>query len=563
MGDIMLLSLSINNLAVFETGNINFHKGLNIITGETGSGKSIIIESVLLLLGMRANRNLIRKGQTKAIVEAVFDITKNDRLIELLIKNGFEIDEDNLLIISRELLSTGKSISRINNRMITLNNLKIVSSYLINIHGQFGHQSLLKKENHIKILDNLMFEEVLEIKKKYKDTYKYYKKLIKEIDELHNSFENKESRIEQLKYELDEINSANIKNGEEDSLLKQIKKLSNIKEIKNSLEKVVVFINDSDTSAINNIIASSKILTKIKDYDEELSINNSKLDIIIDNIQELLFNILNYTESLQVDKESINLIEERISLINRMKRKYGYTFEKIEEYKENCANELKFLLDIDLNIAKLNKEIDAVYKKLKLSSNKLTDIRKKSAHLLEKNIIQELNDLNMKNVNFKVSIDSTEDFTEEGKDDIEFLISTNVGSDLDSVQKIVSGGEASRLMLAFKKIMSDIDLIPTIVFDEIDTGISGKTSQMAGIKMKYISDNHQVICVTHSPQVASFADKHLLIEKNISKNSTYSIIKKLEDDERTQEIARLLSGMNITEKSINNAKELIDFSNKI
>lgn len=563
MGDVMLLSLSINNLAVFETGNINFHKGLNIITGETGSGKSIIIESVLLLLGMRANRNLIRKGQTKAIVEAVFDITNNDRLIEFLIKNGFEIDEDNLLIISRELLSTGKSISRINNRMITLNNLKIVSSYLINIHGQFGHQSLLRKENHIKILDNLMFEEVLEIKKKYKNTYKYYKKLVRNIDELHNSFENKETRIEQLKYELDEINSADIKKGEENSLLKQIKKLSNIKEIKNSLEKVVVFINDSETSAINNIIASSKILTKIKDYDEELSINNSKLDIIIDNIQELLFNILNYTESLQVDKESINLIEERISLINRIKRKYGYTFEKIEEYKENCANELKFLLDIDSNIAKLNKEIDIVYKKLKLFSKKLTDIRKKSSYLLEKNIIQELNDLNMKNVNFKVSINSTEDFTEEGKDDIEFLISTNVGSDLDSVQKIVSGGEASRLMLAFKKIMSDIDLIPTIVFDEIDTGISGKTSQMAGIKMKYISDNHQVICVTHSPQVASFADKHLLIEKNISKNNTYSIIKKLKDHERIQEIARLLSGINITEKSMNNAKELIDFSNKI
>lgn len=559
----MLLSLSINNFAVFEKGNISFDKGFNIITGETGSGKSIIIESVLLLLGMRASKDLIRKGQTKALVEAVFDISNNNKLIKLLYDNGIQIDEDDLLIISREILSNGKSISRVNNRMITLSNLKLISSYLVDIHGQFGHQSLFKKENHIKILDNLMYDEIKNIKKDYKDTYDYYKKLIEKINKLDKDFLNKDSRIEQLKYEINEITSAEIKKDEEDLLLKEVKKLSNIKEIKNNLEKIVVLINNSETSVINNIISSSKILTKIKDYDEELSINSSKLDIIIDNIQELLFNILSYMESLQVDKESINLIEERISLINRIKRKYGYTFEKIQEYKKNCDEKLTFLLDIDSNITKLKKDIENKYIKLETLSKKLTVIRKKSATLLENNIIKELNDLNMKYVNFKVSIKSRETFTSEGKDEIEFLISTNIGSDLNSLQKIVSGGEASRIMLAFKKIMSDIDSIPTIVFDEIDTGISGKTSQMAGLKMKYISNNHQVICITHSPQVASFANKHLLIEKNINKNNTFSTIKKLEDDEKINEIARLLSGINITEKSINNAKELIEFSNKI
>lgn len=559
----MLVNLSINNFAIFEKVNLNFSKGFNVITGETGSGKSILLESILILLGLRVRKDFIRKGTNSAIIEAVFDITNNNNISKLLTEHGIVIDEDNLILISKELLNSGKSISKINDRNVTLSFLRKISSYFIDVYGQFGQYSILKKENHIKMIDEIKSKEIKEIKKKYNDVFDKYNIVNDKIIDLENNFTNKDSRIKQLEYEINEIDSVNIKKDEEESLLKEIKKLSNIEEIKNSLDEFVFLINDSESSVMNNMTNLSKLLYKLKNYDKELFNNNSKLEVIIENIQELLFSMINYKENIDVDTERINFIEERIALINRLKRKYGFSYDNINEYRNIANDELLKLTNISDDLCSLKIEKKEMHKRLEKLSYELTSIRKESIKYLEANIIKELDDLNMKNVEFEVKITQKNNFTSNGIDDIEFLISTNIGSDLKPLHKIVSGGETSRIMLAFKKIMADKEHYPTLIFDEIDTGISGRTSQMVGEKMNYMSKCCQVICITHSPQVASISNHHFLIKKSFSKDSTFSTIKNLNGQEKSIEIARLLSGLKITDKSINNAQELINISNKI
>ena len=550
----MLLSLNISNFAVFENVSVNFDSGFNVFTGETGSGKSVLIDAIQLILGERASKDLIRKNKSSAFIEGIFDISVNDNIYSVLESLNIEIDKEDFLIISRELLDNGKSINKINGRTVPLNAIKAIGSFLIDIYGQFGHESLFKKENHIKLLDSLIHKEISPTFRLYNDLFAKYNNLCNEIDILKEKLLNKDSKIEQLKYEINEIDDAQLKECEEDELLKKIKKLSNIQEIKKSLYEAIRNIN---SDSLNNVYS---ILNKIQGYDEKLEDFLSRLDIQLEELKLLSYDLRDYSDSLDIDEKELNNIENRMSLINRLKRKYGFSIERIDEYRNSSYEELNLLLEADSKLNSLTTEKNKLFNELSENAESISKKRKKAAEILEKQILVELSDLNMKNIRFKVNIDKKE-ISSDGIDNVEFLISTNVGSDLNSVQKIVSGGEASRIMLAFKKIKSDVG--QTMVFDEIDTGISGKTAQMSGVKMNYISVNNQVICVTHSPQIASISKNHFLIEKKIVGNNTYSTVKKLDKENRIYEIARLLSGMKITDKSLNNAKELIEFNNKI
>lgn len=554
----MLSNLNIKNLAVFQDISISFNSGFNLITGETGAGKSILIEALFLLIGSRASKDLIRKGNKSAFLSAAFDISNNTKAIKFLNDNNILIEEDDCLIISREILETGKSINKINNNIVSINILKDLGIFLLDIYGQFEQQYIYKKENHIILLDSLISKNINNILNEYEILYTEYRKKLSEIHDLEDKLYNKEQKLEQYSYEINEIEEAVLLEDEEENLIKELKKLSNIKEIQASLFEIEKRLIKNDDSAMNYINNSYSLLNKIKNYDDNINTFIEQMDVIIDELQSLGFEIINYSDNLEIDEQRLEDIEKRISLINRLKRKYGYSISKIYEYKEEIKKEYKILLEADNKLKALNNDLKTIKETLLQKSSVITDLRKNAANFLEKNIVMELEDLNMKNVQFKVNINEKDDFSFNGKDDVEFLMSTNAGANLNSIQKIVSGGEASRIMLAIKKLSCDNDFSTTLVFDEIDTGISGKTSQMAGNKMRFISKKSQVICVTHSPQIASISDSHYMIEKNTLLNETTSIVKKLDKEEKINEIARLLSGMNITQKSLNNAKELIE-----
>lgn len=550
----MLLSLNISNFAVFESVSVNFDSGFNVFTGETGSGKSVLINAIELILGERASKELIRKGKNSALIEGIFDIGHNDDLYETLKNLNVENDKDDFLIISRELLQNGKSINKVNGRTVPLNIIKAIGSFLIDIYGQFGHESLFKKENHIKLLDSLIQKELSPIFQTYDRLFENYNRIQNEIYTLNEKLLNKDKKIEQLQYEINEIDMAELREFEEEELLKKIKKLSNVQEIKKSLYESIHILNSDNINSVYSII------NKIQGYDEKLEEFLSRIDIQLEELKLLSYDLRDYSDNLALDEKELNNIENRMSLINRLKRKYGFSIERINEYRKTSQEELSLLLEADSKLNSLNTEKNEIYKLMIENAGIISKKRKTAAEYLEKQILIELSELNMKNIEFKVKIEK-KNISVDGVDNVEFLISTNVGSDLNSVQKIVSGGEASRIMLAFKKIKSDVG--QTMVFDEIDIGISGKTAQMSGVKMNYIAAKNQVICVTHSPQIASISRNHFLIEKKVVDNNTISTVKKLDKENKINEIARLLSGMKITDKSLNNAKELIEFNSKI
>lgn len=557
----MLLNLNIKNLAVFDDVSVNFNSGFNVITGETGSGKSILIEAMFLLIGARASKELIRNGCCKAVVSGVFDIADNKKALEYLDENNIKVDENDFLLISRDIRENGKTINKINNIVVSINILKELGKYIVDIYGQFEQQAIYKKENHINLLDNINSEEINKKLLSYGKLFREYNNIVKLISELEDKLVNKELKLEQYNYELNEIDDALLEEMEEDRLIKQLKKLSNVKEIKSSLLQVEEKLIKEDNSAINNINNVYSIIEKNCSYDDHFLLYKDKLDIVIDELQNLVFDIINYYDDIETNDEEILNIENRVSLINRLKRKYGYSIGKIFEYRKEIEEEIKILSEADNKLQQLNINYNEIKEKLCIIANEITLLRNKNAKFLEVNIVRELEELNMKNIKFKVKLTGKKEFTLNGRDEVEFLISTNIGDSLNLIHKVVSGGEASRIMLALKKLSNTNTYKSTMVFDEIDSGISGKTSQMAGNKMKFISTNSQIICVTHSPQIASISESHFFIEKLTKNNITTSVIKKLNFEEKVLEIARILSGMNITTKSVNNARELIRENN--
>lgn len=562
----MIVELNINNFAIIDKVKINFEKGFNVLTGETGAGKSIIIEGISMILGQRANRSLIRSGKDKAIIEGVFYLEDPVTINKVLEEYGIDKDPDGYLIITREIYSNGRTVSRVNGRVVTLSILNDITENLVDIHGQHEHQSLLDPATHIKLVDSFGNEELKDLLEAVNNKYKMLLDEKNRLNDLSRNTENIEREIDLLQYQLSDIDSADIFNIDEDEIMAEYNKLSNIKEIAYSLAQVVDMLDSDDFSSysiINSIGKCRFNLSNIEKYDDKLKEYNNILESIEYELKDLYINIKDYLEKLELDEERFMILEEKIDLLNNLKRKYGNTIEDIIEYRNSIEEKLNTLLNNEKAIEETMEKISKIEKELTAYCNRLTAIRKEISKKLEDRITEELAELNMQNVVFKINFDEHEYFTPTGLDKIEFLISTNKGEELKQLSKIISGGEMSRIMLAFKKILSSYDNIPTLIFDEIDTGISGRTAQIVGEKIKAISKNRQVICISHLPQVAALADVHFVISKEVLKDKTNVVVKKLDYNERIDELSRLLGGVNLTDTTKLHAKEMLDMSKSL
>ena len=558
----MILELYMKNCALVEELRLSIDKHLNILTGETGSGKSIIIDALGLCLGEKYDRSFLRKGTEKGIVEAVFT-SDSTHLKEVLEKNDIELDEDNLLVVTRVIYNDGKSVARVNGRTIKLSVLKEISSTLIDVHGQHQNQALFNKETHLQFLD-LFGENKLHL---FKDNYrKVYQDYIKVKNALNTLTENKDDmqiqrEIDLLKFQINEIDSANLDENEYEELLKQRDIFRNSEKIYNNLNLSYQKLYDGSVNAVDLIGNASNELSSISEYDKVLSEYSENVERIMYELQDIAREIRNYKDSIDFEPYELEQIEVRIDEINNLKRKYGNSIEEIFDFYNNVKARLNEILNRDERVEQLKKEILRIENILREKSDNLSNERKKVAKKLEEVLVVELKSLNKKNVAFKVNFEES-NYTIDGKDDIEFMISFNLGEDIKPIYKVASGGEMSRFMLAFKTILADIDQIDTLVFDEIDTGISGIAAQIVGEKLSQIAKKKQIICITHLPQIAANADTHYCIEKNTSNDRTFTSITKLDYKQKRDEIARLIAGSNITEKTIEHANEIIELAKK-
>lgn len=558
----MILELYMKNCALVEELRLTIDENLNILTGETGSGKSIIIDALGLCLGEKYDRSFLRKGTEKGIVEAIFS-SESQHLKDVLEKYDIELDEDNLLVITRVIYNDGKSVARVNGRTLKLSVLKEIATTLIDVHGQHQNQALFNKETHLQFLDLFGESDLQDLKLDYKDMYKEY---IRVKNALNVLTENKDDmqiqrEIDLLKFQINEIESANLSKDEYEELLKQRDVFRNSEKIYSNLNLSYQNLYEGSVNAVDLIGSASKELSSIAEYDKVLSEYNENVERIMYELQDISREIRNYKESIDFEPYELEQIEIRIDEINNLKRKYGNTIEEIFEYYDKTKNRLDEILNRDEKVEELKREILRIEKVLNDKAEKLTQARQKVAYSLEEVLLIELKSLNMKNVVFKVNFEES-NFTLEGKDDIEFMISFNLGEDIKPIYKVASGGEMSRFMLAFKTILADIDQIDTLVFDEIDTGISGIAAQIVGEKLSQIAKKKQIICITHLPQIAANADTHYCIEKNTSNDRTFTNIRRLDRDQKRDEIARLIAGSNITEKTIEHASEIIELAKK-
>lgn len=548
----MILELFIQNVAVIEKLNIDFKNAMSVLTGETGAGKSIIIDSINLILGNKADKSLIRYGEEKATVQAVFDV--NDEIISVLSEHEIEC-EDNQLIISRTISGEGKSICRINGMAQPLSVLRDIAPLLINIHGQHDNQALLTPSKHIGFLDAYAKDE--EFVLEYKELYRLLRDAEKRLESLYMDDDERLKTLDLLRYQTNEIESADLKEGEEEELEERRNVIQNAEKISSAIsEAKQALYSDDNFCAYNSIYTAVSALEKILGIDEEFDKAHTALTDILYSVQDISHEVSAFGENAEYNEQELNDIEERLDIYSKLKRKYGKTVLEIKEFYEKATDEISRLSDIDENIEKVKNEISDIKEKLEISARKLSGIRRESGLDLQKRIEKALHELNMEQAEFEVNIKKAEEFLNDGKDIVEFLISANAGEPKKALVKIASGGELSRVMLAVKSILAECDGVDTLIFDEIDTGVSGSAAQKIADKLSGISDTKQVICITHLPQLASGADNHYLIEKNTIDGKTKTTVRLLDFDERVTEIARITGG-ELTEISKEHAKELL------
>lgn len=565
----MLLELNIENFVLIENVNINFTEGFNVLSGETGAGKSIIIDAIGLALGGKSNKNFVRTGKDKAVIQIVFEF-ENESLKSLLCEYGIDC-EDNIIILNREIFGTGKSISRINGRIVQLAFAKKVAKLLIDIHGQHEHQSLLYSENHLHMLDMFGKEVLINSLEKVNAKYRELKEVEKKLRAIDKNDKERERRIDLIKFQVDEIDACNLKTDEDSDLSKKFDLLKNSEKIftiiLESQDRISAGLNDEQSilGILSNVLTE---FNKISNFDEEILGFNNELQDIFYRLQDITNDMRRYSENITYDSELLSEVEKRLDTINDLKRKYGNTIEEILEYRDGLSKELEEIEDSANRIIILSQKYEEHKKEYIELSHKLSIQRKDISKKFETKMLKELQDLNFEKAQFKVDITPNFDknnnlvLTKYGTDKIEFLISTNPGEPLKSLAKVASGGEISRIMLAMKVILADIDNVATLIFDEIDTGISGETANIVGEKIALISKIHQTICITHLPQIAVMADNHLFIEKIVSKNKTKTLITKLNREEQIHEISRLIGGNKITDLTLKHARELLSMADK-
>ena len=537
----MINTLHIKNMGIIDDIIVDLNEGFNVLTGETGAGKSLIIGSLQILAGGRFSKEIIRHGEKYAFVE-----------MSLYLPNqGFE---DDTVIISRELNINGKNVCKINGRLVTVCELRKFMSNVIDIHGQNDNQSLLNVGTHIELLDEYSINEMQELKDKYKIFYEEYLKIKLELNRNYGDDKEKQRKLDLLNYQVNEIEIANLKIDEEDELESKRKIMMASEKISTS---IVDAENQISNVAIDSLNSAIKSMEKVEQYNQDFAPIIERLKNAYYEIQEVSYDITSFSEDMYYDEEELNKIEGRLDLINSLKRKYGNNVEEILAYKEKIIQEIFEIENLESYITKLKNDLKKNEKEMLEIAKSMNSIRNKYAEILSQKINNELKDLEMKNARFSISVEFSKEgnFNINGLDKVEFVISTNVGEESKSLIKIASGGEMSRIMLAIKSVLADVDKIPVIIFDEIDTGISGVAANATGEKLKNIAKSHQVLCVTHLASIAAKGDYNYFVCKEVENEKTKTKIKQLTEEEILKEIARISSGT-VTDISINHAKEL-------
>ena len=556
----MLAHLHVKNLALIEEIEVEFGPGLNILTGETGAGKSILLGSMQLILGAKTSKNMIRENAPYALVELLFQI-ENGKVMETL-KELDIYPEDGQILLSRKIMD-GRSINKINGETSTVSQMKAAAACLLDIHGQHEHQSLLYQDRQLAILDAYGKENILPVKEKVSLAYKEYSKCKTELNSMNMDEEQRNRELAFLEFEIREIEKANLRSGEDEELEAQYRKMSNAKLIVDSLQLVHNLTGyDSKEGAGETVGEAIKEFSHAAQYDPDLTPLAETLTSVDGLLNDFNRELSAYLDDLTFDESEFYETERRLDLINGLKAKYGRTIEDIFSYRKIQEEKLEKLRKYEENLQELKDHLKELEEILEQNSDELSEIRKEYSKQLEQKIIQGLKDLNFLDVNFAIDFQKKKNYTDNGNDDIQYLISTNPGESLKPLGQIVSGGELSRIMLALKAILADKDQIETLIFDEIDTGISGRTAQKVSEKMAVIGQHHQVLCITHLPQIAAMADSHFEIEKHLQGTETITQIHVLEETDSIRELARLLGGAEITPAVLENAKEMKELAQK-
>lgn len=557
----MIKELYMKNCALIEELRVDFGSKLNILTGETGSGKSIVLEGLSLCLGGKYDRSFLRKGCDKGLVELLI-YTDNKKVENLLDEYSIPYS-DNELHVSRSIFEDGKSTTKLNGRTIRLADLRTIMMAIVDIHSQHQNQALYNRDVHLEFLDLYGKDALKDSMSKYSACYEKYTEVKTKINELNDNMSEREleREVDLLKYQIDEIEKANLDVDEYEILKVKYKKLSNQDKINTAILTSYDILRSGDLGVEDRIGKSLAALGPVADYDIVLEDFVEGLENIMYQLEDLDASIRSYIDKNEYNPQLLEEIQVRMDFINTMKRKYGDRIEDILDYKLEMKKRLYNIENREERRQALLKEKRIIEEDLEVIGGELTDQRMKVANLLEESLLKELGSLNMKNTKFKVIFNKV-GYTSSGCDDVEFYVSFNLGENLNPLNKVASGGEMSRFMLAFKKILSDVDKIETMIFDEIDTGISGRAAQVVGEKLAEMSKYKQLICITHLPQIAAFADDHYYIEKNVENERTFTSISNLDYEDREKEIARLISGKIITEKTLEHSHEMIELARK-
>ena len=536
----MISTLHIKNIGIIEDLSIDFNEGFNVLTGETGAGKTLIIGALGVIAGGRFSKEMIRNGEKYSFIEASIFCPENPNSI------------DGNIIVSREVYTNGRNSCKVNGRLVTVNELKELMSNVIDIHGQQDNQNLLNSNKHILYLDDFIGKEILELKDEYSKSYKRYNEINAELSKNYGDDKEKERRLDLLNYQLEEIENAKLKVGEDIKLNEEHNLMKNSEKLQENLQEIDENLNNQAVESVSNSI---RCLEKISNCGEVYEEKLSELKNIYYEIQELARDISSMKEDIFFDEDQRDNVEKRLDEIFSLKRKYGNSIDEILEYKEKLEKEINEIENLEEINAKLKQERESVKKQMLELCSKMNLLRCEYAKIISNKINIELKDLEMGNANLRVAVEKIKDFNANGLDKVEFMICTNKGEEEKELCKIASGGEMSRVMLAIKTVLAEVDKVSTLVFDEIDTGISGKAAKAVGEKLKTISNNHQVMVVTHSASIAAKGKYNYYISKKTTNEKTYTEIKRLNEEEVVEEIARISSG-DITEISIAHAKEL-------
>ncbi|UAS79686.1 DNA repair protein RecN [Staphylococcus pseudintermedius] len=557
----MLQSLSIKQFAIIDTLDIQFSDGLTVLSGETGAGKSIIIDAIGQLIGMRASSEFVRHGEKKAIIEGIFDIDDAKDAIRQLETLGIDINED-FLIVKREIFSSGKSIYRINNQTVTLQDLRQVMQSLLDIHGQHETQSLLKQKYHVELLDRYADGEYIEELQQYAQSYEQHQEKIKELEALESADQALLQRLDLMKFQYDELKEAQLKEGEIEQLEIDIKRIQNSENLSLALNAAYVTLTDEHAITDRLYTLSSELQNVNQILPETFEKLKEEVDQFYYTLEDAKHQIYEEINQTEFDEQYLNELESRMNLLNNLKRKYGKDISDLMIYQEKIADEINKIENYEESTSKLREEIQQLSQQVQEDGEKLTKARRIVARQLRDRIVNEIQYLQMKDANLEISFKPYETPQKDGLERIEFLISPNRGEPLKSLNKIASGGELSRIMLALKSIFVRAHGQTAILFDEVDSGVSGQAAQKMAEKMKDIASVIQVICISHLPQVASMSDHHLYISKHEKDDRTTTTVRELTGDARIDEIARMISGATVTELTRQNAKEMIEQNQK-